>query len=70
MKHLKNFNESSEYPTTIYVITDTESGWDCVRDCYRSLEDAVNSLGGEYIANKSVYDYRFDSYVIHMKELY
>lgn len=69
MKHLKKFNENSEYPTTIYVITDTEDGWDCIDECYRSLEDAVNSLGGEYSPDKDCSDYDFRPKVIHKTQL-
>lgn len=69
MKHLKKFNENLLDSNTVYVVTDTEAGWDCVVGVYSKLEFAVAECGGEYIPDKAYYSYEFDTRIIHEQEV-
>lgn len=54
----------------VYVVTDPQEGWDCVRGVYTNLKAAVERCGGEYIEGQEYYSYDFNSeYVIFERDL-
>ena len=54
----------------VFIITDVEAGWDCVRGVYKTLKSAVeHGLNMEFIPDKSSYHYQHETRVIHEKTL-
>lgn len=53
----------------VYVVTDTEAGWNCVRGVYATLQSAVEANDGIYVKGKECYSYELGSKVIHEQSL-
>lgn len=69
MKYLKSINEEVAVGQVVYVVTNVEDGWDCVRGVYTNLRDAVERCNGEYEEGLEAYAYDVHPYVIHDKTL-
>lgn len=58
--------------TNVFVLTDTELGWDCVRGVFTSYEDIVEYYNTDIADDNEITDTRDlpDCYVIHSERIY
>lgn len=53
----------------IYIITDTEAGWDCVRGVYNTKQAAIKMCAEMEEVNPDEWDEGESRYIIHEKRL-